>query len=150
MIKKTKDEKKLTQEKKVYKKDYILTVGRRKAAVARVRLYQKGSGSIVVNNKPVEEYFSGLANKVAYLTPFGVTDTEGKFDITVRVIGGGPRGQLGAVIHGIARAMEKLDKEKYRPSLKKKGLLTRDSRIRERRKVGMGGKSRRKKQSPKR
>lgn len=132
------------------KKDYISTVGRRKEAVARVRLYPKGSGTITVNQKPVEEYFHGKANKVLYMMPFTVTDTIGMFDITVKVAGGGMYGQLDAVVHGISRALEKLDKEKHRGLLKKKGLLTRDSRTRERRKVGMGGKARRKKQSPKR
>ena len=149
MAKKT-EEKPEVKKSKTFKKDYIPTVGRRREAVARVRLYPKGSGAIPVNAKPIEEYFRGEVNKVAYMTPFVITDTVNKLDTTVKVAGGGPSGQLGAVVHGIARAIEKFDKEKYRPLLKKKGLLTRDSRTRERRKVGMGGKARRKKQSPKR
>ena len=135
---------------KVPKSEYIPTVGRRREAVARVRLYQNGSGAITVNGKPVAEYFYGEAAKVSYLMPFEVTHTADKFDVTIKVAGGGKSGQLGAAILGIARALEKLDKEKYRGLLKEKGLLTRDSRTRERRKVGMGGKARRKKQSPKR
>ena len=135
--------------KAVKKYDYLLTVGRRKEAVARVRLYPKGQGSIMVNSKPIEEYFHGAASQVVYTQPFKVTNTEGKFNITIKVAGGGPSGQLGAIVHGIARAIEKFDKE-YRASLKKAGLLTRDARTRERRMVGMGGKARRKKQSPKR
>lgn len=158
MVKQKKtEETKPVVEKKIPKKEYIFTVGRRRSAIARVRLYPKGlpagrqgTGIITVNGKPVEEYFSSLASKVAYMVPFVVTNTVGKFDVTVKVAGGGPNGQLVAVIHGISRAIEKLDKEKHRLLLKKKGLLTRDSRIRERRKVGMGGKARRKKQSPKR
>lgn len=148
--KKTGEIKETTKAVKPFKKEYILTVGRRKEAVARVRLYPKGSGSITVNNKPVEEYFRGEASQVVYTQPFKVTNTEGKFDITIKVAGGGPSGQLGAVVHGIARAIEKFDKEIYRVPLKKAGLLTRDPRTRERRMVGMGGKARRKKQSPKR
>lgn len=150
MAKNTEKTKETTKAVKPSKKDYILTVGRRKEAVARVRLYAKGSGSITVNNKPVEEYFRGESSKVAYIMPFTVTNTVDQFDITIKVAGGGHSGQLGAVVHGIARAIEKLDKEKFRALLKKKGLLTRDPRTRERRMVGMGGKARRKKQSPKR
>lgn len=148
--KKTDEQSDVTKAVKSAKKDYILTVGRRKEAVARVRLYPKGSGAFTVNGKPVEVYFYGEASKVAYMQPFKITATEGKFDITVKVAGGGPSGQLGAVVHGIARALEKFDKETYRAPLKKAGLLTRDARTRERRMVGMGGKARRKKQSPKR
>lgn len=135
--------------KVVKKYDYLLTVGRRREAVARVRLYPKGQGTITVNSKPVEQYFQSEASKVVYMQPFKITATEGKFDITVKVSGGGSSGQLGAVVHGIARAIEKFDKE-HRLLLKKAGLLTRDPRTRERRMVGMGGKARRKKQSPKR
>lgn len=151
MVKKKTEE--VQEPKKVTKsskKDYIFTVGRRREAVARVRLYPSGNGSIIVNTKPVEEYFRGEANKVGYMLPFVVTETINKFNTTIKVAGGGPSGQLGAAVHGISRAIEKFDKEKYRALLKKKGLLTRDPRTRERRMVGMGGKARRKKQSPKR
>ncbi|MBI1919367.1 30S ribosomal protein S9, partial [Candidatus Microgenomates bacterium] len=125
-------------------KEFIHAVGRRREAVARVRLYSKGSGIITVNAKPVEEYFAGSVNKIFYLKPFTVTDTVGKFDITVKVEGGGLSGQLGAMVHGIARALSSLNKEKYRSLLKKQGLLTRDPRTRQRRMVGTGGKARRK------
>lgn len=150
MVKKTNEEEKPATGKKVYNTPYLLTVGRRKQAIARVRLYSKGTGAITVNNKPIDAYFGGEASKSSYMVPFVVTNTIGKFDITIRVTGGGPAGQLGAVIHGMTRAIEKFDKEKFRAILKSNGLLTRDPRVKERRKVGMGGKSRRKKQSPKR
>lgn len=132
------------------KPTYISTVGRRRSAIARVRLYQAGTGDMTVNGKPFSQYFGGEAARMQYVAPFVITDTENKFNITVKVVGGGPNGQLGAVVHGIARALEELDTDKYRALLKAKGLLTRDSRVRQRRMVGMGGKSRRKRQSPKR
>lgn len=145
------------------KKDYIFATGRRKDAVARVRLYEKvkdgtvwgdkdiKKGDIFVNEKPIAEYFSGDVSRHRYTEPLRVTNAhQQNFSFTIKVAGGGPSGQLQAVIAGIANALNKLDKEKYRPILKKKGFLTRDDRVRERRVVGMGGKSRRKKQSPKR
>jgi len=141
---------------------YIHAVGRRKEAVARVRLYpnvkngfawgdQKvKKGDVFVNKLPIEKYFSGEVAKVKYTEPFQLTNTFKRYVLTIRVEGGGLSGQLDAVILGISRALAKLDSEKFRAILKKKGFLTRDARIRERRKVGMGGKSRRKRQSPKR
>ena len=131
------------------KKKYIPAVGRRRKAIARVRLF-RGKGKILVNNLPIEKYFSGEVAKVTYLKPFQVTDTVGKYYATVKVIGSGKIGQLGAVVHGLARALDKENKELYHDALKKHKLLTRDPRKRERRKPGMGGKARRKKQSPKR
>jgi len=131
------------------KKNWTYAVGRRRSASARVRLF-KGRGENIVNDLSFEKYFPGEVNRVAWIFPFKLTDTEKKYYVTVRVVGGGKNGQLGATIHGIARTFDKLDREKFRPALKKAGLLTRDSRVRERRKVGMGGKARRKKQSPKR
>lgn len=131
------------------KKDYIYAVGRRRSASARVRLF-KGSEQSMVNDMPIGVYFPGEINRVYWQRPFELTNTLGKYYVTVKVVGGGKRGQLEAVVHGIARALAKLDEEKFRPPLKKAGLLTRDARVRERRKVGMGGKARRKKQSPKR
>ena len=141
---------------------YIHAVGRRKEAVARVRLYpnakngfawgdQKAKkGDVFVNELLIEKYFSGEIAKVKYTEPFQVTNTLKRYMLTIRVEGGGLSGQLDAVILGISRALAKLDSEKYRSVLRKKGFLTRDARIRERRKVGMGGKARRKRQSPKR
>lgn len=147
------------QEVKTPKKDYIFAVGRRKEAVARVRLYQVDNvpwngvvvnkGDIFVNKKRADEYFGKMAVKI-YREPFRITNTEKKFAVTVKVEGGGKEGQLDAAVLGIARALDKLDREKFRPILKKKSFLTRDPRVRERRKVGMGGKARRRKQSPKR
>ena len=139
-------------------KDFIFGLGRRKSASAEVRLYEKAAkwgemvaekGEILVNNKKAAEYFGAESEKV-YMEPFRVTNTQNKFAITAKVSGGGKAGQLDAVVLGIARALNTLDREQYRSPLKRKGLLTRDPRVRERRKVGMGGKSRRRKQSPKR
>ncbi|MEK7534195.1 MAG: 30S ribosomal protein S9 [Patescibacteria group bacterium] len=157
MARDTKSEKNIT-EKEVAKKDYVFAVGRRKESVARVRLYPKDSivwgvevkkGDIIVNKRSALEYFGSESEKV-FREPLIVTNTEKKFAVTVKAQGGGNAGQLGATILGIARALDQSDKEKFHSILKKRGLLTRDARVRERRKVGMGGKSRRKKQSPKR
>lgn len=140
----------MAQTTKTNNKEYIFAVGRRKAAVARVRLYPKvKNGEILVNGKPIEECFSGAVAKTRYEEPFRSTNTLGKYAVTVKVEGGGKNGQLEAVVMGIARALSVFNKE-FRPLLKKKQLLTRDSRVRERRKIGTGGKARRKKQSPKR
>jgi small subunit ribosomal protein S9 len=128
---------------------FIYSVGRRRESVARVRLHQ-GKGQNLVNNQPISDYFPGQLAQIAYTKPFQLTDTEGKYYLTVRVNGGGKNGQLGAVIHGLSRALALVEEKKHRPVLKKEGLLTRDPRTRERRKVGTGGKARRKKQSPKR
>jgi len=150
------------KEKKEVKQDFIHTVGRRKEAIARVRLYENvktellwgdlaiKKGDIVINGIPAEKYFSGEISKVQYTEPFRVTNTVDKFAITVKVQGGGLRGQLDALILGVSRALSKLDREKFRPILKKKGFLKSDARVIERRKIGTGGKARRKKQSPKR
>ncbi len=131
------------------KSKFIFAVGRRKTAVARVRLY-RGKGEILVNDQPIEKYFPGEQMKVFYLKPFQVTGTLGKYYATVKVEGSGKSGQLGAVVHGLARVLDKENKEAYHSFLKKAGLLTRDSRAKERRKVGQMGKARKKKQSPKR
>lgn len=128
---------------------FTFTVGRRKESIARVRLY-KGAGESVVNGQPFENYFPGAVSRVKLNKPFAVVDGKEKFWVSVKVEGGGKGGQLGAVVHGISRALAAFDPEKYRTPLKKVKLLTRDPRTRERRKVGMGGKARRKKQSPKR
>jgi small subunit ribosomal protein S9 len=131
------------------KPNYTYAVGRRRSAAARVRLY-KGKGENVVNEKPIEKYFPGVVNKDKWIKPFKILDVADKYYVTVKVVGGGLQGQLDAVVHGISRAFDALDREKFRPVLKKAGLLTRDARVRERRKVGTGGRARRKKQSPKR
>jgi len=131
------------------KKYYTYAVGRRRTASARIRLF-KGKGESVINGLPIAEYFSGVINKDVWAKPFKTVDVSDKYYVTVRVVGGGKRGQLNAVAHGIARALTKENKEKFRKPLKDAGLLTRDPRVRERRKVGTGGRARRKKQSPKR
>ncbi len=131
------------------KKNWIYAAGRRRSASARVRLF-KGKGEHMVNGKPIEEYFPGAVQKVAWTRPFKIAEVLDKYYITVKVVGGGKNGQLDAVVHGIAKALDIANREKFRPLLKREGLLTRDPRIRERRKVGTGGKARRKKQSPKR
>lgn len=135
--------------KKTKKIKYVYAVGRRKEAAARVRLF-RGKAESIVNDLPISKYFSGKVTEIAYIKPFAVTDTVGKFYITARVVGSGQAGQLGAVIHGTARALDKENRKLYHSSLKKAGLLTRDSRVRERRKAGQMGKARKKKQSPKR
>lgn len=131
------------------KLSYTYAIGKRKSASARVRLFH-GKGENVVNGMPMEKYFSGEINKVTWEKPFGLTETTGKYYVTVRVFGGGMHAQLEAVALGIAKAFSLAKKEEFRPILKKAGLLTRDSRVRQRRMVGTGGKARRMKQSPKR
>ena len=131
-------------------KNYVFAVGRRKTSVARVRLFS-GKGETLVNDKPAKEYFSGVVGgDKLWSRPFDLTQAEGKYWATIKVRGGGKKGQLEAALHGLSRSLASLDVEKFRKPLKAAGLLTRDARIRERRKVGMGGKARRKKQSPKR
>ncbi|HEX8965928.1 MAG TPA: 30S ribosomal protein S9, partial [Patescibacteria group bacterium] len=148
--------------KRKQKRDYTYAVGRRREAVARVRLYgtvKEGlmfgetpvvKGQILVNGNPIEHYFPGPVSKAKYMKPLIVTTTDGKFALTIKVSGGGRNGQLDATVLGIARALSAHSSEKYRKALKVEGLLTRDPRARERRKVGTGGKARRAKQSPKR
>ena len=134
-----------------FKKDrFIYAVGRRKEATARVRLYPDKRGEIIVNEKPIEEYFPGETSSGMYLTPLRTCNVIGRYLITIKVQGSGKMGQLGAVVHGISRVLVKLNEKQYRPILKKKGLLKRDSRAKERRKAGTGGKARRAKQSPRR
>ena len=126
----------------------ISTVGRRKEAVARVRL-TGGKGQITINGKPIGEYFLGPILQKIYSKPLEITKTVGKYSISVKVEGGGKVAQLGAVIHGISRALIKAEPA-LRPVLKKEGYLTRDARMKERRKFGHAQKARAKKQSPKR
>jgi small subunit ribosomal protein S9 len=116
--------------------DFIGT-GRRKTAVARVRL-ATGSGKITVNGRPFENYFPVETLRATASQPLAVTGTAEKVDTRVNVSGGGPNGQAGAVSHGIARALLKFDAN-LRPQLKAEGLLTRDSRMKERKKYGQPG-----------
>lgn len=136
---------------KVTKKkiNYTYAVGRRRTASARVRLF-KGKGESTVNGLPIEKYFPGSVNRDIWSRPFRILDVSEKYYVTVRVLGGGKQGQVEAVAHAISKAFSNESTEKFRSPLKTAGLLTRDARIRERRKVGTGGKARRQKQSPKR
>lgn len=144
------------------KVSYYEAVGRRKVSSVRVRLYVVSEGSVtvggvaiekggmIVNGRPVESYFPGEVFKKMYQEPFRTTNTLGRFAVSIKATGGGLSGQLAATIHGISRALEKVDKEKFRPILKKRGFMTRDPRAKQRRKAGFAGKSRARKQSPKR
>ena len=131
------------------KLNYTYAAGKRKVASARVRLF-KGKGENTVNEIAAGKYFPGEINRLMMEKPFSLTETSGKYHFSARIIGGGKEGQLDALVHGLSRALSLVDKEKNRSVLKKAGLLTRDSRKRERRMVGTGGKARRAKQSPKR
>jgi small subunit ribosomal protein S9 len=116
------------------KKQYAAT-GRRKSSVARVRLIP-GKGDITVNRKPLDEYFGSEIQKRELRRPFEITATEGKYDIVATVKGGGFTGQAGALRHGISRALIATDEE-LRPALKAAGFLTRDPRMKERKKYGL-------------
>ena len=118
-------------------KPYFYGTGRRKKSTARVRLYP-GTGVITVNGKSVDDYFGLETLKLIIAQPFGVSETEGKFDVVANVSGGGLSGQAGAIRHGIARALVAADAEN-RPALKKAGFLTRDPRMKERKKYGLKG-----------
>lgn len=135
--------------KKASKNKYINTVGRRKTATAICRLYQ-GKGDLIVNDQPVKLYFPGAAAEAKYLKPLQLTNTLNKYRATFLVRGSGKNAQLEAVIHALSRALDKENPEEFHSLLKKAGLLTRDSRSRERRKVGQMGRARKRKQSPKR
>lgn len=110
-------------------------LGRRKQAVARVRLVH-GDGKIIVNDRPLEEYVNSLVRRVEILDPLRVSGVQGRYDVLANVDGGGTSGQAGALRLGIARALTEVDPE-FRPALKKEGLLTRDPRVKERKKYGL-------------
>ena len=112
--------------------------GRRKSSVARVRLVP-GKGNIVINKKSIDEYFGLETLKVIVKQPLTATETLGKFDVICNVQGGGFTGQAGAIRHGVARALLKVDEEAYRATLKTAGYLTRDPRMKERKKYGLKG-----------
>ena len=116
-------------------KPYFYGTGRRKKSVARVRLYP-GNGEITINGRSIDEYFGLETLKLIVNQPFGVTGTVGKFDIVATVSGGGISGQAGAIRHGVARALLLVNPE-YRTVLKKAGFLTRDPRMKERKKYGL-------------
>ena len=115
---------------------YFYGTGRRKKSVARVRLYA-GTGSIKINDRPIDEYFGLETLKLIVRQPLTLTGTLDKFDIECRVAGGGVTGQAGAIRHGIARALLQYNSEELRPALKKAGFLTRDPRMKERKKYGL-------------
>ncbi|MCH4154414.1 MAG: 30S ribosomal protein S9 [Saccharofermentans sp.] len=115
---------------------YYYGTGRRKNAVACVRLVP-GKGKITINGKDIDEYFGLETLKIIVRQPFTITDTDGKFDVIVKAIGGGISGQAGAIRHGIARALVQADEASYKAALKAAGLLTRDARMKERKKPGL-------------
>ena len=117
-------------------KVYFYGTGRRKNAVACVRLIP-GSGKITINDKDIDAYFGLYTLKLIFRQPLVATSTEGKFDIIAKAIGGGVSGQAGAIRHGIARALVQADEEAYKATLKTAGLLTRDARMKERKKPGL-------------
>lgn len=127
---------------------FLQAVGRRKEAIARVRVLE-GKSQIMVNGKPIFELFRGIIQQRKYQLPFELTKTMGIYTAIVKVEGGGVSSQLEAIMHGLSRALSKSSPEN-RAVLKKHGLLTRDARSRERRKPGQKGRARAKPQSPKR
>ncbi len=116
---------------------YYYGTGRRKSSVARVRVYP-GTGKITINDRDIDDYFGLDTLKLIVRQPLELTETSEKFDIVCRVAGGGVTGQAGAIRHGISRALLQFDEE-LRPSLKKAGFLTRDPRMKERKKYGLKG-----------
>ncbi len=118
------------------KKEYFYATGRRKKSVARVRVYE-GSGSIIINGRDIDDYFGLETLKLIVRQPMQLTGTLGKFDIVANVVGGGMSGQAGAVRHGLSRALVKINETDYKALLKKGGLLTRDPRMKERKKYGL-------------
>ncbi len=120
-------------------KPYFYGTGRRKNSVSRVRVYP-GTGKITINGRDIDDYFGLATLKPIVRQPFAVTATEGKFDVICTVKGGGVTGQAGAIRHGVARALFlQYDAESLRPALKKAGFLTRDPRMKERKKYGLKG-----------
>ena len=117
------------------KKPFFYGTGRRKHSVARVRLYQ-GTGAFTINDRSIDDYFGLETLKLIARQPLALTDNAEKFDVVVRVAGGGVTGQAGAIRHGVARALLEFNAE-LRPELKKAGFLTRDPRMKERKKYGL-------------
>ena len=117
-------------------KTYFYGTGRRKSSVARVRVYP-GSGNITINDRDIDDYFGLETLKLIVRQPLALTGNTDKFDIVCRVAGGGVTGQAGAIRHGLARALLQVNSEELRPILKKAGLLTRDPRMKERKKYGL-------------
>lgn len=120
------------------KKPYYYGTGRRKSSVARVRLFQGGTGKITINDRDIDDYFGLESLKGIVRKPFEVTNTAGTCDLVVNVFGGGVTGQAGAIRHGLSRALLMMNEE-FHSALKKEGLLTRDPRMKERKKYGLKG-----------
>lgn len=118
------------------KKPYHYGTGRRKSSVARVRLFPNGTGTITINGRDIDDYFGLETLKLIVRQPLDTTDLLGKVDIAATVTGGGVTGQAGAIRHGISRALLEMNAE-YRPALKAAGFLTRDPRMKERKKYGL-------------
>ncbi len=130
-------------------KDYFSAVGRRKTAIARVRIWP-GKQELTINGKPLSTYFKGETIKKMIHSPFVIADVLGQYTGSIKVAGSGIMSQAEAIMHGIGRALVKADSEKYKKLMRDKGFLTRDPRMKETRKAGQGGRARAKKQSPKR
>ena len=118
------------------KKQYQYGTGRRKSSIARVRVYEGGTGSIIINGRDIDDYFGLDTLKLIVRQPLVTTDTLGKVDIVCTVEGGGVSGQAGAIRHGVARALLSVNPE-FRATLKAAGFLTRDPRLKERKKYGL-------------
>ncbi len=119
------------------KKPYHYGTGRRKSSVARVHLFPNGTGAITINGRDIDDYFGLETLKLIVRQPLDTTDLLGKVDISATVSGGGVTGQAGAIRHGVARALLQYDSENLRSMLKKAGFLTRDPRMKERKKYGL-------------
>ena len=123
----------------MYEKDpYFYGTGRRESSVARVRVYQ-GTGKVTINDRDIDDYFGLETLKLIVRQPMDLTNTLGKFDIVCRVAGGGVTGQAGAIRHGLSRALLQYNSEELHSILKKAGFLTRDPRMKERKKPGLQG-----------
>ena len=118
------------------KKSYYYGTGRRKSSVARVRVYENGTGSVIINGRDIDDYFGLDTLKLIVRQPLALTELVGKVDIVCTVAGGGVTGQAGAIRHGISRALLLVNGE-FRPTLKAAGFLTRDPRMKERKKYGL-------------
>ena len=125
----------MVEEQVIEGEHYYYGTGRRKRAVARVRLYP-GTGTIVINGRPFEEVFTRPAYQIIVRQPLLLTETLDKFNVQVKINGGGTTGWAEAIAHGVARALVVAD-EQYKPTLRKAGLLTRDARVKERKKYGL-------------
>lgn len=130
------------------KNSYTRSIGRRKSAIASLKLFA-GKGESTVNGLALDKYFPTKTEKIVYDKPFGITKTLGKYHFQAKILGGGKTGQVQALSLAISRGLVKIN-DTFKTDLRAEGLLTVDSRVKERRMVGTGGKSRRQKQSPKR